>query len=129
MFNFVVSVEDINLNSRVFLWPKDMEAVIDLAMQRLTMKRDQAEASLKTKRVNFEGKLKRHEKMLTNFKKKDPPILTMDEMEENVLLVEELMGLLEVGFNILVCLAARFRVSVDWHSFVNLVLVQFIKGI
>ncbi|XP_008197222.2 dynein axonemal heavy chain 3 [Tribolium castaneum] len=83
--------EDITLNARVFLWPKDMENVIELALQRLNMKREQAEAFLKSKRSIFEAKLLRHEKMLVAFKKKDPPILTMEEMEECVAQVEDLV--------------------------------------
>ncbi|XP_030747452.1 dynein heavy chain 3, axonemal isoform X2 [Sitophilus oryzae] len=87
--------EDINLNCRVFLWPKDMEAVVELAIQRLNMKRDQAETALKNKRIAFDSKLKRHEKMLNAFKKKDPPLLTMEEMEENVTQVELIVARLQ----------------------------------
>lgn len=68
-----------------------MENVIELALQRLNMKREQAEAQLKSKRAIFESKLVRHEKMLVAFKKKDPPILTMEEMEECVAIVEDLV--------------------------------------
>ncbi|CAG9767321.1 unnamed protein product [Ceutorhynchus assimilis] len=90
-----LTFEDLNLNCRVFLWPKDMEAVVDLAIQRLNMKRDQAEQSLKNKRATFDGKLRRHEKLLTAFKKKDPPILTVEEMEENVHQIESLVARLQ----------------------------------
>lgn len=93
---FQLSVEDINLNCRVFIWPKDMESVVELAIQRLNMKRDQAETFLRNKRVQFDAKLKKHEKMLVAFKKKDPAILTMEEMEENVALVENIVAKLEV---------------------------------
>ncbi|XP_076256705.1 dynein heavy chain 3, axonemal [Rhynchophorus ferrugineus] len=95
MQHALLSAEDINLNCRVFLWPKDMEAVIDLANQRLNMKRDQAETALKNKRTAFDSKLKRHEKMLNNFKKKDPPLLTMEEMEENVSQIETIVARLQ----------------------------------
>lgn len=88
--------EDVNLNCRVFLWPKDMEAVIELAIQRLNMKRDQAEAILKNKRAQFDIRLKKDEKLLIQFKKKDPPILTMEEMEEGVIAVESLVERLAV---------------------------------
>ncbi|XP_057653134.1 dynein axonemal heavy chain 3 [Diorhabda carinulata] len=86
-----LSYDDIMLNTRVFLWPKDMELVIEIAIQRLNMKRDQAETNLKNRRTAFDIKLKKHEKMLVAFKKKDPPILTMDEMEESVADVEILV--------------------------------------
>lgn len=88
--------EDVNLNCRVFLWPKDMEAVIELAIQRLNMKRDQAEAILKNKRTQFDIRLRKNEKILNQFKKKDPPILTMEEMEEGVADVESLVERLAV---------------------------------
>ncbi|KAL1497384.1 hypothetical protein ABEB36_008364 [Hypothenemus hampei] len=90
-----LTTEDINLNTRVFLWPKDMEAVIELAIQRLNMKRDQAEQVLKNRRVAFDAKLKRHEKLFNNFKKKDPPILTIEEMEENVQQIENIVAKLQ----------------------------------
>ncbi|CAH1180398.1 unnamed protein product, partial [Phaedon cochleariae] len=88
-------VEDIQLNSRVFLWPKDMESVIEVAIQRLNMKRDQAETVLRNKRTAFDARLKKHEKLLIAFKKKDPPILTMEEMEESVAAVESIVQKLE----------------------------------
>lgn len=78
------------------MWPKDMESVIELAIQRLNLKRDQAEVALKTKSVNFDVKLKRHEKILAVLKKKDPPILTKEEMVECVELVEDLAQKLQV---------------------------------
>lgn len=74
-----------------------MEAVIELAIQRLNMKRDQAEQALKNKRVVFDTKLKRHEKMLNNFKKKDPPILTVEEMDDNVQQIEFIVARLQVS--------------------------------
>jgi dynein heavy chain len=89
------AAEDITLNARVFLWPKDMENVIELAIQRLNMKREQAEAQLKSKRTTFEAKLLRHEKLLVHFKKRDPPILTMEEMEDCVAAVEDLVQKLQ----------------------------------
>jgi hypothetical protein len=36
-----------------------------------------------------------HQKELEIFKKKDPPILTKEEMEENVQTIEQIMELLE----------------------------------
>lgn len=95
IFSCVHPADDINLNCRVFMWPKDMENVIDLANQRLAMKRDQAEASLKNRRGQFDTKLLRHEKLLLVFRKRDPPILTIDEMEEGVVAVEDLVSKLQ----------------------------------
>lgn len=76
-----------------------MEAVIELAIQRLNMKRDQAETILKNKRAQFDARLKKDEKLLIQFKKKDPPILTMEEMEEGVAAVESLVERLAVRKN------------------------------
>lgn len=86
---------DINLNCRVFIWPKDMENVIELATQRLNMKREQAETALKNKRTQFDAKLIKHEKLLNAFKKRDPPVLTTDEMNKNVEDVEDLLEKLQ----------------------------------
>lgn len=92
-----LAAEDLNLNCRVFLWPKDMEAVIELAIQRLNMKRDQAESVLKQRKAQFDKRLKKTEKLLNQFKKRDPPILTMEEMEEGVTAVEALVSRLAVS--------------------------------
>lgn len=73
-----------------------MEAVIELAIQRLNMKRDQAETILRNRRTHFDSSLKKHEKLLNQFKKKDPPMLTMEEMEEGVEGVENLVRKLAV---------------------------------
>lgn len=72
-----------------------MEVVIELASQRLTLKRDQAENILKNKVVQFDIKLIKHKKQLQMFKKKDPPILTMDEMIECVETVEAIVDRLK----------------------------------
>lgn len=100
----LVTGEDLNLNCRVFLWPKDMEAVIELAIQRLNMKRDQAETILKNRKIQFDARLRKDEKLLNQFKKKDPPILTMEEMEEGVLAVESLVQRLAVRKNYAFCI-------------------------
>lgn len=91
-------MEDIQLNGRVFQWPKDMEVVIDLASQRLALKRDQAETVLRNKVVQFDIKLVKHKKQLNQFKKKDPPLLTIEEMTECVETVEALVDRLKVIF-------------------------------
>ncbi|KAF5294393.1 hypothetical protein FQR65_LT10758 [Abscondita terminalis] len=79
-----LSLEDIQLNCRVFMWPKDMEVVIDLASQRLSLKRDQAEAVLKNKVIAFDQKLLKHKKLLAMLRKRDPPILTLPEITDCV---------------------------------------------
>jgi len=84
-------VEDIQLNSRVFLWPKDMESVLDLATTRLSHRRDAVENALRARRQEFDETLMVHQKELDQFKKKDPPILTVEEMAECVELIEDLV--------------------------------------
>ncbi|PSN48405.1 hypothetical protein C0J52_12085 [Blattella germanica] len=71
-----------------------MEAVLELAQARLTHRRDIVESALKAKRADFDAKLLAHQKELELFKKKDPPILTKEEMEECVQIIETIMGLL-----------------------------------
>ncbi|KAK4874901.1 hypothetical protein RN001_014261 [Aquatica leii] len=88
-------VEDLQLNCRVFMWPKDMEVVIDLASQRLALKRDQAETMLRNKVAQFDQKLFRYKKQVNALKKRDPPILTMDEMAECVEIVRNLVDRLK----------------------------------
>ncbi|XP_071052042.1 dynein axonemal heavy chain 3 isoform X2 [Onthophagus taurus] len=88
----ILTSDDINLNSRVFLWPKDMENVIEMALQRLTIKRDQAEAELRNKRMIFDATLLKHEKLLKMFQKKDPTVLSPEEIADNVDLVETIVA-------------------------------------
>lgn len=41
------TVEDMNLNSRTFLWPAELEQVLDLSANRLSVVRDNLEEELK----------------------------------------------------------------------------------
>ena len=50
------SAEDIHLNSRTFLWPKEMEAVLKLSESRLAHRRDIVEGVLRSKRTDFDAK-------------------------------------------------------------------------
>jgi dynein heavy chain len=54
--NFQFAEEDIHLNSRTFLWPKDMEAVLELSQARLSHRRDMVEGVLRSKRSDFDAK-------------------------------------------------------------------------
>ncbi|KAK6624385.1 hypothetical protein RUM44_011244 [Polyplax serrata] len=87
----ILPVEDIQLNSRVFLWPNDMESVLELATQRLSHRRDAVENVLRARRIEFDETLTHHQKLLDSFRKKDPPLLTMEEMTEAVEGVESLV--------------------------------------
>ncbi|XP_076766493.1 dynein heavy chain 3, axonemal [Xylocopa sonorina] len=76
--------EDIQLNSRTITWPKEMETVMDLANARLNMRKEYLEEVLRIRRDNFEQKIQHMQLAIDQFKKKDPPVLTIDEMEEAV---------------------------------------------
>lgn len=89
-------MENIVLNCRAMMWPRDFESVLEMATSRIQIRRDKAEKVLRKKRVIFETKLEKHQKQLDLFKKKDPPMLTMEEMEESVELIEEIVSALQV---------------------------------
>ncbi|XP_068632055.1 dynein axonemal heavy chain 3 [Battus philenor] len=87
-----LTFEDINLNTRVFLWPLDMEDTIDLTVKTLNTKKTMAEDKLKSKKTIFEEKLKRHEKELELFRRYDPPLLNLDLLKEVVAKVDEIFS-------------------------------------
>lgn len=72
--------EDIQLNSRTLTWPKEMETVMELATARLNMRKEFVEGVLRIRRDNFEQRIQNMQLVIDQFKKKDPPVLTMDEM-------------------------------------------------
>lgn len=84
--------EDIRLNARTFVWPHDLAEIIDIANARLTERREIVEGILKHRRVQFEQRLKEDAKTFEHFKKKDPPVLGIEEM---VPAVEDLDDLLD----------------------------------
>ncbi len=86
----VLPTEDIQLNTRVFQWPKDMASVFELAKTRTGHRRDQVEEDLRARIDKFEAFLKRTNRELESFIKKDPPVLTMDEMRSAVTAVDRL---------------------------------------
>ncbi|CAK9833026.1 Dynein axonemal heavy chain 3 [Anthophora retusa] len=73
--------DDIQLNTRAITWPKEMETVMDLANTRLNMRKEYLEEVLRLRRENFEQKIQNMQLAIDQFKRKDPPVLTMDEME------------------------------------------------
>ncbi|XP_046404632.1 dynein axonemal heavy chain 3 [Ischnura elegans] len=95
MTHAILPGEDVQLNSRVFLWPKDMESVFELSETRLSHRRDLAEKNLREKTMEFEERLLLHQKDLEAVRRKDPPILTMEEMKENADCVEALSNTLK----------------------------------
>ncbi|XP_050466815.1 dynein axonemal heavy chain 3 isoform X2 [Cataglyphis hispanica] len=85
-----LSDEDIHLNSRAITWPKEMEIVMELASNRLIMRKDFLETLLRTRRDTFEKKIITMQLVIEKFKRKDPPVLTMEEMEEAVEEIEHI---------------------------------------
>ncbi|XP_039753870.1 dynein heavy chain 3, axonemal [Pararge aegeria] len=85
-----LSFEDINLNTRVFLWPLDMEETIDLTIKTLNTKKLMAEDKLKSRKAIYEERLKKHEKELELFRRFDPPLLNLDLLREVVGKVDEI---------------------------------------
>lgn len=90
-------VEDINLNTRVFLWPSDMEDTIDITLKTLNTKKTMAEDKLRNTKTIFEEKLKAHEKELELFRRFDPPLLNLDLLKETVAKVDEIQKNLTVS--------------------------------
>lgn len=91
LFNYQAPTDDdIHLNTRTITWPKEMETVMDLANTRLNMRKEYLEEVLRIRRDNFEQKIHNMKLAIDQFKKKDPPVLTMEEMEDAVLEIEHL---------------------------------------
>ncbi|XP_047365165.1 dynein axonemal heavy chain 3-like isoform X3 [Vespa velutina] len=91
LFNYQpLTDEDIQLNSRTITWPKEMENIMDLATTRLNMRKEFLESVLRTRRDNFEKKINTMQIAIERFKRKDPPVLTMEEMERATEEVEQL---------------------------------------
>ena len=86
----LLPTEDIQLNTRVFQWPKDMASVFELSKTRTGHKRDIVEEELRKQIDEFEDKLKVTNRELELFMKKDPPVLTMDEMRGCVQTIDKL---------------------------------------
>lgn len=82
---------------RAIVWPKDMENVLELAFSRILIRREKAEKVLRKKRIAFDIKLDKHQKQLEMFRKKDPPLLQMEDMEESVEIIEEIVAYLQVS--------------------------------
>jgi dynein heavy chain len=82
--------EDIVLNTRAFNWPREIETVMELATSRLNARKDFVEGQLKNRRVTFDTKIHALNLKIDNFKKKDPPVISMDEMVTATIEIEEI---------------------------------------
>ncbi|XP_008202999.3 dynein heavy chain 3, axonemal [Nasonia vitripennis] len=84
------SPEDIQLNSRALTWPREMETVMELAATRLNMRKEFVEGVLRNRRQAFDGKIQALATKIEIFKKKDPPVISMDEMTSSAREIEEI---------------------------------------
>ncbi|XP_078041170.1 dynein heavy chain 3, axonemal [Augochlora pura] len=89
------TTEDIQLSSRAITWPKEMDTVMELANSRLNMRREFLEEVLRIRKETFEHTIKSMENSIDQFKRKDPPMLSMSEMEDAVKEVEHLSAGME----------------------------------
>ncbi|XP_035775701.1 dynein heavy chain 3, axonemal-like [Anopheles albimanus] len=92
----ILDQEDINLNSRLFLWPKELEKVLDLSGARLSVVRENLETSLRERRVKFEQYLMTEKKKMDHFRTREiREMLSLDDLREKVDTVDGLMKILE----------------------------------
>ncbi|XP_076299082.1 dynein heavy chain 3, axonemal isoform X2 [Lasioglossum baleicum] len=84
------TTEDINLSSRAITWPKEMDTVMELANARLNMRKEFLEEVLRIRKETFEHTIRSMELGIDQFKRKDPPLLNISEMEDSVKEVEHL---------------------------------------
>lgn len=80
--------DDIQLNTRALTWPREMETVMDLAATRLNMRKEFVEGVLRNRRQAFDGKIGALQAKIELFKRKDPPVVTMDEMVSSAAEIE-----------------------------------------
>lgn len=97
MFGYFASAEDIHLNSRTFLWPTELEQVLDLSAARLSVVREGLENTLRERRADFELELLEEKKKVDAFRSKEiRDVLSLDELKEKVETVNMLCGILQV---------------------------------
>lgn len=97
MLGFIFPAEDINLNSRLFLWPQELEKVLDLSGARLAVVRDNLETALRERRAKFEIYLNTEKKKMDHFRTREiREMLSLDDLREKVDTVDGLMMILEV---------------------------------
>lgn len=91
------------MNSRTFLWPKELEQVLDLSAARLNVVRDQLEVDLRDRRTQFELYLLSKRKDVDSFRLREiREVLSIDDLREKVETVDELMDILEVKLLLLI---------------------------
>ncbi|XP_068952632.1 dynein axonemal heavy chain 3 [Petaurus breviceps papuanus] len=88
-------MEDIKLNSTLFLWPDQIEDIFENSRNLLYTKREMAEMNLIKRCAEFEGKLESYFKEVESFRKKE--VVNMEEMKNNVEKLNELTRNLETA--------------------------------
>lgn len=97
MLGFIFPEEDINLNSRLFLWPQELEKVLDLSGARLAVVRENLETAIRERRVKFDMYLSTEKKKMDHFRTREiREMLSLDDLREKVETVNGLMLILEV---------------------------------
>ncbi|XP_055607362.1 dynein axonemal heavy chain 3 isoform X2 [Uranotaenia lowii] len=92
----ILDSEDINLNSRTFLWPQELEKVLDLSGARLAVVRENLETAIRERRVKFEQYLNAEKKKMDHFRTREiREMLSLDDLREKVETVDGLMDILE----------------------------------
>lgn len=85
------------MNSRLFLWPSELEKVLDLSGARLAVVRENLETALKERRATFEQYLIAEKKKMDSFRLRDVrEVLSLDDLKEKVAMVDNLMDILDV---------------------------------
>ncbi|XP_025062794.1 dynein heavy chain 3, axonemal [Alligator sinensis] len=74
--------DDLKLNSTVFHWPDEIEIIFEKSRNQLFVRRDIAETALSKRCSRFEETLKKYEKEVESYKKRD--VMILEEMKNNV---------------------------------------------
>lgn len=94
----ILAAEDIHLNSRTFLWPNELEQVLDLSAARLSVVREGLETALRERRAQFELQLLQEKKKVDTFRSREiRDVLSLEELKEKVETVDNLCGVLKVS--------------------------------
>ncbi|NXW28891.1 DYH3 protein, partial [Phaetusa simplex] len=83
-----LSCDDINLNSRVFHWPDQIELVFENSRHQLYNRRNHAEMVLLERCSQFEETLEDYNREVESYKKRD--VMTIEEMKKNAEKFKEL---------------------------------------
>ncbi|NXN55853.1 DYH3 protein, partial [Rynchops niger] len=83
-----LSYDDINLNSRVFHWPDQIEIVFENSREQLYNRRKHAEMVLLERCSQFEETLEGYNREVESYKKRD--VMTIEEMKNNAEKFKEL---------------------------------------